>query len=287
MKSIIVLLCLITAGCASSTRPARDYAEKGLTVSAYTQLTTELHNNRKGDRPYASALVAEFPDLQTYGSGLFTEAALTEWTATHNDMHWIQYRLTTFCATNSPEDCDAAIQRVKDAEKKIKPPKPWFSTTKELVEQLSPTEKLALDEKYNLTLYSTSNLGVVTDRQVANLSTPGSAAGSVAGAAVGSAAYNVNSVSSNNPKNWSYSPWADLGSALLGAVVGSAANRAPVARYRFQYTVKLLDGNTADVQEEIESPIGHGIGVCIYVKGPTKVDDTVCNMTVQQLREKL
>lgn len=135
MKAIIVLLCLFVVGCASSTRPARDYAEKGLTVSAYTQLTTELHNNRKGDRPYASALVAEFPDLRTYGSGLFTEAALTEWAATHSDMYWIQYRLTTFCATNSPEDCEAAIQRVKDAEKKIKPPKPWLSTTKELVEQ--------------------------------------------------------------------------------------------------------------------------------------------------------
>lgn len=287
MKIIATLIFLILAGCATTYVPARDYALNGSIVDAYDRLTYELHNNRKGDTKYPQEFVEEFPAVKVYGDGLFTEVALTDFAKTHASMEWIQWRLTTYCATNVSEDCHAAIQRVKNAEKLIKPPKPWLNTTKELVDQLSPSEKATLDEKFNLTLYSTSNLGIVTDRQSANLSTPGSAAGSVAGAAAGSAIYNVNSVSSNNPKNWSYSPWADLGSAILGAVVGSAADRQAVQRYHFRYAVKLLNGETITVDEEYQSPVGHAIGTCVYIKSLAKVSDSLCTMTVETLRAEL
>ncbi len=290
MKAIVIISCLVLAGCASTPRTARDYAQKQMTVAAYDRLTLELRTTRNGDTAYSQEFAADFPSVIEYGNGLFTQAYLTSYFDNQGDLGWIQWRMTTYCATNSPDDCSAAIQRVEDAEKNKKPPPPPRSELVVLVEAwdgLKPEEQEKLQEKYIVSLYGSESVGVIVDRQVENLSTPGSASGSIAGAAVGSAAYNVNSVSSNNPKNWSYSPWADLGSAILGAVVGSAADRAPVRKYRFRYGIKLLNGGVVSVDDESQSAVGYSIGACVYVKGFHRVNDALCTMTVDQLRAKL
>ena len=136
-------------------------------------------------------------------------------------------------------------------------------------------------EKYRLIHFSDSEIGIVTDRQVRNLSTPGSNFGAEAGGAAGAVAY-VNNV---NPANYSLSK--DVSSTLLGALVGAALfNKQAVEQYEIRYTVKLRNGDLKQFDVLSSTSLADGIGVCIGMPYGTKVDQSLCTMTLAEFRVK-
>ena len=280
VRIIIVAVVFLLIGCAS-VPSVQDYADKSEWNAAYNRFFTSTVNADTIERERIAAIANKYPEIGESGIKEFSIERLQSRAKIPGGLNFPKASVDRFCMIVSAEQCGIAIDNVAAVQATIKPDT-WV--IKGLHDKLTADERSKLSAKYTVIFYDDNDIGIVTDRQVQNISTPGSNAGTAAGAAAGSAVYNINSVSSSNPKNWTYSPASDLGAAILGAMIGSAANVRPVELYRIRYTVKTRDGQIAYKEVESSSPLGHSPGVCIDIRQVAVIDQEFCTMDLQALK---
>ena len=155
-----------------------------------------------------------------------------------------------------------------------------FDIPEVLWNSLTAKEKSHVSNALEVNLVSTASMGVILDVQTLDQSQAGSNAGSQLGAAFGSAAYVDNAFSGDNVD---YSAKKHLGVALLGGVLGSAADKAPVSSFRTRYTIKLQDGNIQQVEEETHNQFRHSVGLCVFLEPFRIINQQLCSMTKADL----
>ena len=155
-----------------------------------------------------------------------------------------------------------------------------FDIPEVLWNSLTAKEKSHVSNALEVNLVSTASMGVILDVQTLDQSQAGSNAGSQLGAAFGSAAYVDNAFSGDNVD---YSAKKHLVVALLGGVLGSAADKAPVPSFRTRYTIKLQDGNIQQVEEETHNQFRHSVGLCVFLEPFRIINQQLCSMTKADL----
>lgn len=277
MKLFIFFIALIITGCSSTTNP-RSRAENKQWKYAYDGVDYILSKNKKEDTERMILLVNEYPEIADYGFSTFSVNSLNYWSDRTGDLYYKRIEVERFCIISTIQQCNQAVDNVLSVEKTIKKE---LRLLKDLYSKLNEKEQKYLSDNYKIIFYEASEVGIVTDRQVRNLSTPGSNFGAEAGGAAGAVAY-VNNV---NPANYSLSK--DVSSTLLGAFVGAALfNKQAVEQYEIRYTVKLRNGDLKQFDVLSSTPLADGIGVCIGMPYGTKVEQSLCTMTVAEFRIK-
>ena len=280
MKSLVFILLLAIYGCTSTPLSKPDpqkYAVNKEWQNAYGGVIFFLSKNNKEDTDRMVALTKEYPEIINYGVEEYSLENLKR----PDDHDHIQYRkdgIRFFCIISSDEQCKTAIANLSQAEKTVRKK---AIVLKDLYDQLSPKEQQSLSEKYKLDFYKSSDIGIVTDRQVRTINTPGSNAGAEIGGAIGTAAY------INNATPSSYSMKSDLGSTAAGALVGALLmNKSPTTQYVTTHTIKLRNGEVKTIEQVDNKPTGEGIGTCVRVSVISSIDQSFCTMTMTEFRKK-
>jgi hypothetical protein len=108
--------------------------------------------------------------------------------------------------------------------------------------------------------------GRVIDVQVVNRSHINTGASANLGAVAGQALYLDNTT-------WNrYSATAQLGSGLLGAVIGSSLDRPTSINYEIKYWVKLKNGHTISTTNSGNDVIHIPVGVCVIIEGTSSIN---------------
>lgn len=154
--------------------------------------------------------------------------------------------------------------------------------TRSVWDQLSADERQAIEASHELKLIEPTAYGIVIDVQGVDQSTPGTNSGAALGGAVASAAYIDRALSGNH----SYSAGANLAIGLLGAVLGSAMDKAPSSQFQFRYTIKQGDGEIQYFDEVKSTNFRHSVGVCVLVPALTLVSQQVCAQTLESVRSR-
>lgn len=149
-----------------------------------------------------------------------------------------------------------------------------------LWDSLSIKEKIQVSNALEVNLVSTVSMGVIMDVQTLDQSQVGTNAGSQLGTAFGSAAYVDKAFSGDNVD---YSARKHLGVALLGGVLGSAADKAPVSNFRTRYTIKLQEGSIQHIEEETPNQFRHSVGLCVFLEPFRIANQQLCSMAKADL----
>ena len=153
---------------------------------------------------------------------------------------------------------------------------------KSTYDNLGRQVKEQLDERYDVRLHNDQVTGRLIERQVQDISTPGSTAGSTVGSSLASAAYLTNAFA-----NGSYNMWTDLAVGVMGGIAGAGANKAPTEQYRIQYSIRNLDGEIRSTTVTRPSPIGAPVGTCFTLRTAEPLADVFCNgMSTSEIRSK-
>lgn len=279
-----LIVTSLMAGCTAQVTRMEDYANQGNWPSAFESMQYQMSKEMPDAYSRARNLVQDYPKVLQFGYETFAPDKLNKYADHVGEVEWHNIRLKYFCAVATTEQCIQAKQNVHEAERNIRP---LIAVLKEFYEQLSPTEIHSLNARNRIKLISRSEVGVVTDRQLQDVSTRGSSAGSQLGAAIGSAAY-VDKSFSGSPSNWNYSTSGHLGAQVVGAVVGGVlGNRPAQESYRIQYTIRYRDGHVAYVENLSSSPLGHSIGVCLRTTDLSLLDRSMCDGTIETFRKSL
>lgn len=145
---------------------------------------------------------------------------------------------------------------------------------------LSVKEKIQVSNALEVNLVPTTLMGVIVDVQTLDQSQAGNNAGSQLGTALGSAAYVDKAFSGNSVD---YSAKKHLGGALLGGVLGSAADKAPMSSFRTRYTIKLQEGSIQHIEEETPNQFRHSVGLCVFMEPFKIANQQLCSMTRESL----
>lgn len=146
---------------------------------------------------------------------------------------------------------------------------------------LTEAERSRLKLQYATQVLRADSYGAIVDVQGVNRSTPGTTAGAHLGGAIAGAAYLDRGLRGGN-----YSAGGALAATLLGAAIGSAADRRPESRFQFRYTVRQGDGEMRYVDEYTASPFRHSPGLCVRVPELTQVGQHVCEQTPESVRQR-
>lgn len=277
MKLFILFIALIITGCSSTTNP-RSRAENKQWRNAYDGVDYILSKNIKEDTERMILLVNEYPEIVNYGYSTFTVNSLIYWSDRTGDLYYKRIELERFCIISTIQQCNQAIDNLLSVEKTIKKE---LRLLKDLYSKLTEKEQKSLKDNYKIIFYESSEIGIVTDRQVQNLSTPGSNAGAEIGGAVGATAYISNATPS------SYSMKSDLTSTVLGALAGAVLlNKSPTEQYVIRYSLKLRNGEIRQVDQVSSTPLGQSIGMCVFASNATPIDQSFCTMTLAEFRAK-
>jgi outer membrane lipoprotein SlyB len=150
--------------------------------------------------------------------------------------------------------------------------------------QFTPGEQATLLGKFpTLELHMPDTVGLIQAVQTVNRSTAGSNTGAMLGGAIGGAAYIDRAFSGNN----NYSAITQIGATLLGAAVGSLADRAPQARFEFNYAVKTLDGELREVRNSSGDEFARPVGQCVLLPSLTPVASITCSTDKQTFLKAL
>lgn len=278
MKYIFLIILFAIQGCVSKTPPdPRKLAENKQWQSAYENILFVLSKNDKEETERIITLTNEYPEIIGYAVEEYSFERLKK----SDDQDNIQYRkdgIKFFCTISSKEQCNTANENLLKAEKTIKKE---ISVLEDLYLNLTTREQETLSDKYKLRFYKSSEIGIVTDRQVQNTSTHGSNDGAVVGGAIGTAAY------INNATPSSYSMKSDIASTALGALAGAMLfNKSPTVQYLIRYTIKLRNGEVIQVDQVSGTPLGQGVGICISASNAAPIDQSYCTMTLNEFRVK-
>jgi len=147
---------------------------------------------------------------------------------------------------------------------------------------LSEKERGTIQLEYVVIVSEPRDFGLIVDTQGVDQSTPGSNIGSEVGATVASVAYLDNTIRNGNR----YSPAKDLAFSVLGAVIGSAANKPAVSQYQFRYALRLNDGEivTRDIVQS--NPFRYSVGMCLSLSSLVQVSQSLCGQTADDIRKK-
>lgn len=155
-----------------------------------------------------------------------------------------------------------------------------FDVPEALWNSLTAKEKFQVSHTLEVNLVSTTLMGVIIEVQTLDQSQTGTNAGSQLGAAFGSAAYVDKAFSGDNVD---YSAKKHLGVALLGGVLGSAADKAPVSSFRTRYTIKLQEGSIQYIEEQTPNQFRHAAGLCVFLEPFRIANQQLCSMTKADL----
>lgn len=139
----------------------------------------------------------------------------------------------------------------------------------------SQNDKFSISAAFDVNLLPAMSFGTIIDAQTLDSSTHGTNGGAVLGSAFASAAY----VDSSFKGNYNYSAKKDIGAAILGGMLGSAIDRAPVVSFRTKYTVRFHDGSIGYVEDTTETPFRHSLGVCVRLSPLRQANQGLCSMT--------
>jgi len=165
--------------------------------------------------------------------------------------------------------------------RELSPSKKSIQLDSAIWDSFSQEDQARIQEKYETVIVSPEEYGVVTDVQGVNQSTPGTNAGAAIGGAVASAGYIDHSL-----RGGSYSALAHLAVGLLGAIVGSSMDKAPISQFQFRYTVKRGDGEIQYFDEMKSNSFSHSVGVCVLIPSLTLVSQQLCQQTPESVRSR-
>jgi len=279
------MIGLFLQGCATSSQPvdAMPYLENSIKEqrwrSAFLHYTHIFQVGSQADILKASLLVKNNPEIIDFGYEIFKPENLqNEFDYYNPSASGLLLEVGAMCSLVSLEKCNEIRTNLKNAEQSVLKK---LLLVQSAFENLSNKEKKQLEQNYRLSFYDDKNIGLITERQVENISTAGSTAGSDAGSALASAIYIDNVLNTA-----SYSFWTDLSVATLGSVAGSGANKAPVKKYIIKYTVSDLNNQIKSAEVIQDSPIGESIGVCFNLTWRKAIDGDFCTMTAADIRKK-
>lgn len=287
-KIIIIFIISFASGCttttytdaatyASMSNPTVHLANKNW-EAAFTALANKLHHGTPDGQSEAKKMAEEYPELVAYSQKLFAVENMNFSSENGGQILYLNFRLNAFCSINTQDNCDTTTRNFNNAVSRTRKD---ATIPKAIYDQLTKSEQELLNQKYEFKFIADSEIGIVTERQIRNLSTPGSNFGAELGGAVGTAAY----VSKATPS--SYSLKSDIGNTLLGAFVGAMLlNQQPNQQYQIRYTLKLRNGELAHVDQTYGSPLGEGVGNCLTASNAVPVESILCTMTVSDFRLK-
>ena len=276
-KNIYLILFVFVIGCSSTTNP-KLMAEGGQWKNAYDEVDFILSKNNKAETERMIELVKQYPEIINYGVTTFSIENLKLWSDKVGEIEYYKLSVERFCVIATTEQCKTSIKNIDSVEKTIKKK---LIIPKDLYDQLSNKEQQSLSDKYKLDFYKSSDIGIVTDRQVRTINTPGSNAGAEIGGAVGTAAY-INKVTPSN-----YSMKNDLSSTAVGALVGALLmNKNATTQYVTTHTIKLRNGDVKTFEDMANKPTGEGIGTCVRIPVVVAIDQSFCTMTMTEFRNK-
>lgn len=148
--------------------------------------------------------------------------------------------------------------------------------------QLSLEDQKRISDIYRVKELDPQSYGEILDVHTVNRSTAGSTAGSAVGSGIAQIAYIDRAFDRG-----SYSVWSDLGWGIVGGMIGSAANSAPVEEYQNYYTIKLADGELA--RRDVVGGAGARLapGTCVLVSTLEPIPQITCEQDPKQLRAQL
>lgn len=265
-------------GCSSS-HNLKSSAESKRWDHAYDYLISTLSKNNQADTEKMIALSKQYPEIIDYGISTYSFENLKIWADRLNEIGYQHSNnIKYFCIIATDEQCKTATDNLDAVVKTIKNK---VTVTKDLYAQLTVQEQQKLSEAYRLSFYESSEIGIVTDRQVRTINTPGSNAGAEIGGAVGTATY----INKATPSN--YLMKNDLGSTAVGALVGALLmNKNPTTQYVTTHTIKLRNSEVKTFEDVGNKPTGEGIGTCVRIPGVVVIDQSFCVMTLADFREK-
>jgi hypothetical protein len=160
--------------------------------------------------------------------------------------------------------------------------KPEIYLVRSAYDKLSPKLKDSLQDRYAVNYYNDNSIGIITERQVENLSKPGSNAGSEASSSLASAVYINNALSSGT-----YNMWTDIAVGVAGGVAGAGRNKAPVNLFLLKYTIRNLEGKLQSFTIYQPSPIGEPIGTCFSFETRESANESYCQgMSESEIKNK-
>ena len=171
---------------------------------------------------------------------------------------------------------------VVQADVTLQPQKIEANVLRPAWESLRDEERDQVRAAYIVVVSDPSDFGLIVDAQGVDRSIPGSTAGSDVGGAVAEVGYLSHALKHGN----SYSPGKHLAFGLLGVLIGSAANAAPVSQYQFRYALKMSDGETVTKNVMQNDPFRHSIGMCMNMTSISPAPKAMCGQTADDIRAK-
>lgn len=247
--------------------------------SAFRAFTNITLFGTATEKDTAVLIAKQHSEIAQAGLDEYSEQSLKKQTTTHNAVDPdIWQRVNALCLLISEGQCETVRQQVYEAIASIKPE---ATILRSAFEKLNESEKDELKKRYVIGSYDDSEIGIITERQVQDVSQAGSSAGSEVGSSLASAVYVNKAISSG-----SYNMWTDLAVGILGGVAGAGGNKAPVKQYIIKYTVRTLDNQLKSDEIINTSPIGESVGSCYSLTRSKSVDQSFCSMTADVIREK-
>ena len=174
----------------------------------------------------------------------------------------------------------ASLERMRSTPNVVKKDKVYLVRSD--YDELPKKIQERLSDRYDIEFYSDAGIGLITERQVQDVSTAGSTTGSDVGSALASAVYLNNTLSSGN-----YNVWTDIGVTVLGGIAGSGANKKPESRFLLKYTIRNREGNLRSTTVYRSSPLGKPIGTCFSFKSNSSVNEEYCRgMSRKEIEDK-
>lgn len=147
--------------------------------------------------------------------------------------------------------------------------------------RLLPDERTDIQERFLVEPVSSSLFGKIIDNQGLDRSIQGNNAGSALGGSIASAAYIDNAFRPNG----NFSAKEHLAAVIVGGVLGSALNRAPVSQFQFRYAVQDGRGGVSYHDVISQDPFRHPVGICVNLPAVTLAQNQeLCSQTAEILR---
>jgi outer membrane lipoprotein SlyB len=154
-----------------------------------------------------------------------------------------------------------------------------------LWDEFSLSERATLITKFpNLELIPAESVGIIQSVQTVNRSTAGTNSGAILGGALGQTMY-IDKAFSGSGNN--YSATTQLGTGLLGALLGSSLDSSPTSRFIFNYGIATLDGQIKEVRVESSNEFTRPVGQCVALPGVVPAPVGHCATNKLQFLKKL
>lgn len=168
------------------------------------------------------------------------------------------------------------------ADKYLLAPRPSLQLSRLVWDDLAAPERQLLEANYSIDYFAAAEFGTIVDVQGVDESTPGTHAGAAIGSAVASAAYIDRAIRGGH----SYSVGVNLAVGILGAVLGSLADKPAVTQFQFRYTVKKGDGELDYIHQVQESAFRSSPGTCVLLPTLQAATQQLCEQTTASLRKR-